>query len=109
MAKSSYYTLDALGSVLALTDSSGYNDVASYTYDPYGNTTVAGPMGYQNPYRYASGYSDDTTGLIKFGARYYNPQAGQWTQLDPSGKNPGYAYAGDDPINASDPSGKACN
>ncbi len=104
--QSYYYTLDAQGSVLALTDNTGTNNVATYTYDPYGKlTSVNGYLAFQNPYRYASGYADDTTGLIQFGARYYNPRTGQWTQLDPSGQNPGYQYAGDDPINSTDTSG----
>ena len=43
--------------------------------------------------------------------RWYNPTTGTWTQqdtldhpLDPANANR-YAYAGDDPINGSDPSG----
>ena len=45
------------------------------------------------------------------GQRWYNPITGTWTQqdtldhpLDPANANR-YAYAGDDPINGSDPSG----
>ena len=46
------------------------------------------------------------TGLIHFGARYYNPAYGQWTQPDPTGQNPGYTYAGDNPVNNTDPGGQ---
>ena len=99
---SSYYTLDALGSVIALTDSTG-NLAAGYTYDPYGTTlTATGPQATTNPYRYASGYTDPN-GLVKFGTRYYNPASGRFTQPDPLGG--GYPYAGDNPTNRTDPSG----
>ena len=43
--------------------------------------------------------------LYKFGARHYNPNESRWTQLDPSGQDYGYHYAGGDPINNVDPSG----
>lgn len=45
------------------------------------------------------------TGDYHYGARYYNPGIGPWTQLDPSGLNSGYDYSGSDPINFSDPTG----
>jgi RHS repeat-associated protein len=64
-----------------------------------------------NPYRYKGEYQDAATGLHKMGARYYNPQTGNWTQqdalntiADPARANR-YAAFGDDPINNSDPSG----
>ena len=100
-----YYTLDNIGSVLQLTDSSG-NQAAKYTYNPYGKTTSSsGSIAAANPYRYASGYTD-TTGLIKFGARYYNPTLGRFTQPDPSGQETNkYAYTGDNPITNTDPQG----
>ena len=47
-----------------------------------------------------------TTGATKFGARFYDPNTGRFTQPDPSGQeqNP-YAYAGNNPITYNDPSG----
>ena len=92
-------------------DSSG-NLVDSYVYDPFGNLfeqneTVA------NPWQYASGYLDSTTGLYHFGARYYNPTLGRWTQQDPVAPNLAspdtlnrYLYVSDSPVNFTDPSGK---
>lgn len=100
-----YYTLDNISSVLQLTDNTGA-PAATYTYNPYGKTTAAtGNLATQNPYRYASGYTD-TTGLIKFGARYYNPTLDRFTQPDPSGhETNAYAYAGNNPITNTDASG----
>lgn len=55
--------------------------------------------------------SHSATGLIKFGQRWFSATTGTWTQqdtldapLDFANANR-YAYAGDDPINAQDPSG----
>jgi uncharacterized protein RhaS with RHS repeats len=47
--------------------------------------------------------------MYKLGARYFDPAQGRFTQFDPSGQesNP-YAYAGCNPINASDPTGLKC-
>ncbi|MFB9714375.1 RHS repeat-associated core domain-containing protein [Arthrobacter methylotrophus] len=45
---------------------------------------------------------------MKFGARYYNPFRGRFTQPDPSGhENNRYAYVGCNPVNGVDPSGLA--
>ena len=67
-----YATLDNVGSVLLMTDNT-QAAAAAYTYDPYGVTlTSTGPQAGVNHYRYATGYTDPT-GLIKLGARYYNP------------------------------------
>jgi len=93
-----------------LTDSNG-TLVSTYQYDPYGNlTSSTGSV--TNPWRFAGGYFDSSTGLYKFGARYYDPTIGRWTQQDllrgslsdPTSLNR-YVYAGDDPVNLVDPSG----
>jgi RHS repeat-associated protein len=98
-----YYLTDMQGSVVAVTDGIG-TVKNTYSYNPYGNTlTSTGSV--TNPYRYDGGYYDTSTSLYKFGVRYYNPSTMRWTQLDPSGQNPGYVFAGDDPVNQFDPSG----
>ena len=87
----------------------------AYKYDPWGvQTLTAGGTGNgagQNPYAFHAGIKDPSSGLIKFGQRWYNPTTGTWTQqdtldapLDPANANR-YAYAGDDPINNLDPTG----
>jgi hypothetical protein len=51
-----YYLLDPLGSVIAITSSTGAVS-ASYNYDPYGGSigTAPSPCGYTSGYRTASG------------------------------------------------------
>jgi len=107
-----YYLTNNIGSVILVTDSTGKVQ-NSYSYDPLGNS-LGKTESVVNPWQFAGGYLDATTGLYKFGTRYYNPTVGRWTQPDPKGGNitdinslARYAYADDDPINLTDPSGRA--
>jgi RHS repeat-associated protein len=108
---SHYYMQDGLGNVIGLTNSSG-TQVASYSYDPYGDhETATGTYAATNPYRYKEGHKDNT-GLYKFGARYYSPGTGRWTQQDPAfgqmavpGLDNPYQFVAGDPVNRSDRSG----
>ncbi len=106
-ANRSYYLFDGLGSVVAVTSSSG-SVTNSYTYDPFGVTTETKALltNVFNPWRYTGQYQDTSTGLYKMGARYYQPELGRWTQQDPSGADANaYLYAGGNPVNFVDPSG----
>jgi len=69
-----YLVLDNLGSVVAVVSSAG-TMVARYRYDPYGNAVSVDESGLSQPniVRYAGGTFDHTTGLTKFGQRYYDP------------------------------------
>jgi RHS repeat-associated protein len=61
------------------------------------------------PFGFAGGLYDPDTGLVRFGARDYDPQTGRWTAKDPIGFEAAdsnlYRYAGGDPLNAIDPTG----
>src|ERR1700730_8563986 len=83
----------------------------SAAYDPFGQVTasagLAGRLGYQ------SGWTDAPSGLVHMGARWYSPGTGQFTTRDttqvnpvpdPAAANP-FAYAGNDPMTGTDPSG----
>jgi RHS repeat-associated protein len=107
-----YYLFDGLGSVVGLTDSSGaLVENKLYKYEPYGKQ-LDGPTSVDNPWRFASGFSDSTSGFLKFGTRYLDPGISRWTQMDPESgslKNPitlnRYLYVGSDPVNVIDPDG----
>jgi RHS repeat-associated protein len=110
-AGSYYYLFDGLGSVVGLTDASG-NQVASYSYEPYGKQPSPEPS-VANPWCFAAGYFDSPTGLTKFGTRYYDPNVMRWTQQDPKLgdlEDPvslnRYEYAGDNPTSNIDPTGE---
>ena len=103
---SAYYLTDNLGSTVGIVTNAGVK-TAGYAYDPYGRTrTATGPSAASNAFRYAGGLYDTTTGATKFGARYYDPNTGRFTQPDPSGQeeNP-YAYTGNNPASYNDPTG----
>lgn len=60
------------------------------------------------PFGFAGGIYDSTTGLVRFGARDYSAEIGRWTSKDPIGFGGGanfFAYVGNDPVNRMDPWG----
>lgn len=64
----------------ALTDSN--SSVANtYTYDAYGNI-LSSSGSVTNPYRFSTKEYSSTSGLIYFGARYYDPRVGRWITPD---------------------------
>ena len=97
---------DALGSTIALVDASG-NIVTSYSYDPFGNTTVSGAAS-SNAIQY-TGRENEGNGLYFYRARYYSPVLHRFINQDPlgfPGSGPNlYAYTGNSPTNFSDPFG----
>ncbi|MBN2439237.1 MAG: hypothetical protein JXL20_11640, partial [Deltaproteobacteria bacterium] len=104
-----YYHADSLGSIIALTDSTG-NIMQSYRYDAFGNIMNGAPTITQ-PYTYTAREYDPETGLLYYRARYYDPKAGRFITRDPIGFAGGinfYVYVANNPLNLIDPSGLAC-
>ncbi len=101
-----YYPLtDNLGSILYTVDNTG-NPISGATYQPFGAQTITAPAPFTQPFGYTGAYTQPATGLIHLSARYYDPTLGRFTQQDPSGQdNNPYTYAGNGPINKTDPSG----
>ena len=112
--QSAMYVYDGQGNPVSLTtETSGTSYL--YEFDPYGGATTtqnSGGTGYpQNPYIYGGGLQDRSTGLIKFGQRWYDPTTGSWVQqdalnapLDPGNANR-CSYAAGNPVNYTDPLG----
>ncbi len=123
-----FYHANAIGSVAALTDSSG-NAVCAYTYDSFGRTQPCTAV--TNPFAYAGREYDSESGLYYMRARYYDPVTGRFASVDPlnltgrvlqaqyggSGAllaqrspqqlNP-YSYGINNPLGFRDPSGANC-
>ena len=103
--KKYYYHFDGLGSVVALSNSSG-NVVERYEYDVFGQPTNASDV--NNPYLFTGRRYDDESGLYYYRARYYHASLGRFMQPDPIGYAAGwniYAYVNNNPVNWIDPHG----
>jgi RHS repeat-associated protein len=93
---------DHLGSIVAVTNSSGGPTIN--TYDEYG---IPGANN-NGRFQYTGQAWLGELGMYYYKARIYSPTMGRFLQIDPVGYEGGiniYAYTGDDPINENDPTG----
>ncbi len=106
---------DLNGSLRLVLDISGTTPTVRQRadYDPWGVVTgewVDTTGGFERvPFGFAAGLLDTDTGLVRFGARDYEPAAGRWTTKDPVRFRGGanlYLYSTADPVNVIDPSGE---
>jgi len=109
-----YMLPDGTKSNETLTDGSGTVS-RSYKYDVFGSVRSTSGTG-STDFRYAAEQYDDTVGLIYLRARYYDPATGRFLSKDPAGGKLSspvtqnkYTYAGNNPVNAGDPTGMVTN
>jgi RHS repeat-associated protein len=108
---------DQLGSVRIVANSSSGAIVQQVDYDEFGNVLdnsdpcATNPLcAMIQPFGFAGGVYDKDTGMVRFGARDFDPQSGRWMAKDQMRFDGGdtnlSSYAADDPINARDLNGK---
>jgi RHS repeat-associated core domain len=117
-----YYSADGNGNVTYMEDSSK-NMVATYRYDPFGNTiSSSGTLADANVYRFSSKEIHPASGMYYYGFRFYDSSLQRWINRDPKGEegfellnhgNPSpvgdgpnaYLFVRNDPIFGDDPLG----
>ncbi len=106
-AQTYFLHTDMLGSIRAVTDSTG-QVVTSFDYEPFGLLVEESGPASAGGERYTGKPLDAALGLYYFGARYYDPGLGRFIAADPArdGLN-WYRYCAGNPLVHIDPDGNA--
>ena len=100
---------DQLGSPRLVVDVATGAVAQRLRHDEFGNVLEDTAPGFV-PFGFAGGLYDADTGLVRFGARDYDPGLGRWISKDPSAFAGGdanlYTYSGGDPVNNLDQDGR---
>ena len=103
---------DQLGSPVMAVNVANPADVPFQArYEAFGKVTAVGGASLDwMPFGFAGGMYDQDTGLVRFGARDYDPESGRWTAKDPVGFDGDganlYEYVLADPMTHVDASGE---
>jgi RHS repeat-associated protein len=105
-----HYHADGNGNITMLVNSS-QSAVATYRYDPYGNTLhSSGTLAGANLQRFSSKLALDvpSMALYYYGYRFYAPDLQRWIKRDPIEESGGinlYSFVGNEPTGSLDPNG----
>jgi RHS repeat-associated protein len=103
---------DHLGSPRLVVNTADGEIAQKMEYDEFGNVTSDSNPGFQ-PFGFAGGLYDRDTGLVRFGARDYDPEVGRWTAKDPilfaGGDTNLFGYVQNNPVNWIDKNGLSYN
>jgi RHS repeat-associated protein len=101
---------DGNGNVIAYVDMATGAKSATYEYGAFGETLVAeGPMQDMLPFRFSTKFTDNETGLLYYGMRFYTPHLGRWLGRDPIEETGGtnlYSFVNGDAISSLDAIGE---
>jgi RHS repeat-associated protein len=117
-----YYTHDHLGSPNIITNEAGEIE-QRIDYNPLGAERLNEKTGFDSEHSFTGQKKDDESGLLYYGARYYDPKLGRFTQPDPVVvenvnrpefqevmQNPqllnSYSYTANNPVKYVDPTGE---
>ena len=102
--------MDLNGNVSLLVSTTTGQATATYDYGPFGEPLrQSGEYAMLSPYRFSTKYTDDETGFLDYGYRYYDPVTGRWLSRDPIGEKGGenmYGFVANDGMNSYDWLGK---
>jgi RHS repeat-associated protein len=94
---------DGNGNLLGLVETASGAVSAQYEYSPFGETIRAtGSYAAANPFRFSTKFTDDESGLVYYGRRYYDAKCGRFVGRDPKGEAGGthlYAFVRNNPGN----------
>ncbi|MBI5801235.1 MAG: RHS repeat-associated core domain-containing protein [Verrucomicrobia bacterium] len=97
---------DGNGNVIAQVNAGSGQPSARYEYAPFGEPLrLTGDAAKLNPFRFSTKYTDDETGLLYYGYRYYCPILAKWLNRDPLEEEGGlnlYAFVQNNPISSVD-------
>ena len=103
-----YMMYDQVGTLRLVVDSAG-SVIKRVDNDSFGNIITDSNISFKVPFGFAGGLHDRDTGLVRFGARDFDPTIGRWTAKDPidfaGGDTNLYGYVLNDPVDFVDPLG----
>jgi len=81
-----FVAYDGNGNVAALVNAAYGTTQDRYEYGPFAEPVRAtGDLADANPFRFSTKWTDNESGLLYYGYRYYNPTTGAWLNRDPLG------------------------